>query len=87
MTLARRTWNSGSKPYTGRYINRCRRTIDLVDEAAGVHNLVIAPCDSQSSFDVFTINDLVVTVFACPQDMNEANGFNSTDLERVVNPQ
>ena len=30
--------------------------------------------------------DAIVAVSACPQDMNETNAFNPTDLELVVNP-
>jgi uncharacterized protein len=37
--------------------------------------------------DLRVLMDAIVAVSACPQDMNETNGFNPTDLELVVNPQ
>jgi uncharacterized protein YcgI (DUF1989 family) len=36
--------------------------------------------------DLRVLMDAIVAVSACPQDMNETNGFNPTDLELVVNP-
>lgn len=36
--------------------------------------------------DLDVLMDAIVAVSACPQDMNETNGFNPTDLELVVNP-
>ena len=38
------------------------------------------------SLDLRVLMDAIVAVSACPQDMNETNGFDPTDLELVVNP-
>jgi uncharacterized protein len=36
--------------------------------------------------DLHVLMDAIVAVSACPQDMNETNGFNPTGLALVVNP-
>lgn len=36
--------------------------------------------------DLRVLMDAIVAVSACPQDMNETNGFDPTDLELVGNP-
>lgn len=56
-----------------------------VDEAGrfAIRTPVSRPGDH---VDLRVLIDAIVAVSACPQDMNETNGFNPTDLELVVNP-
>lgn len=48
-----------------------------------VHPPISKPGDC---VDLRVLMDAIVAVSACPQDMNESNGFNPSDLELVVNP-
>ena len=54
-----------------------------VDAEGG--STVLEPLSHAGDYiELRALMDVTVAVSACPQDMNETNGFNPTDLELVV---